>query len=90
MADLMLKMHATDAILEWLSQGFDKNWQSNLQEPYVMLSVFYPVAMDMPDDVMAWAERHQAGPASEPRFTLPAGILAKYALGEPIPPREEY
>jgi len=77
------------AICEWLSNGFDRNWQSNLQEPYTMLSVSIQHADSLPDDVMAWATRHQASPTSAPRFSLPAGILAKNFLGHDIPERDE-
>jgi len=67
-------------VLEWLSEGFDRNWDSNLQHPYIMLSVPKTHAAHLPSEVMAWAVKFESGEAR-----LPAGILAKHYLGHVIP-----
>lgn len=86
MSNIRERIEAGVTICRWLSVGFDNNWSSNLQEPYVMLPIDYDVAMDLPEEVMEWATRHQASATSQPSFSLPAGILSKFYLGESIPP----
>lgn len=87
MSDIMNRIDVGVVICEWLSRGFDRNWSSNLQEPYVMLKINEET--DLPDDVMAWATRDQRSATSAPIFSLPAGILAKFYLGESIPAAPE-
>lgn len=89
MSNIRERIEAGVTICRWLSAGFDNNWSSNLQEPYVMLLVDDDVALELPDDAMAWASRFQASATSQPSFSLPAGILAKFYLGESIPLRPE-
>lgn len=89
MSEMALRNKSAEAVCEWLSGGFDRNWSSNQQHPYVMLTVDLDTAVELPDDVMAWSERSQSSPTARPVYVLPAGILAKHYLGHPIPSREE-
>lgn len=41
---------------------------------------------DLPDELGPHAIRHQTSPTSLPYFNVPIVMLARYALGRPIPP----
>lgn len=89
MNEMIVRNESASAICEWLGRGFDRNWSSSFQEPYIMLGISLDHADNLPEDVMAWATREQVSPTAAPRFALPAGILAKHYLGEPIPTTDE-
>lgn len=40
------------------------------------------VALDMPEELLDQAARHQAGPTVEAVYLLPHNIMARFALGE--------
>jgi hypothetical protein len=85
MHEMVIRNESASAICEWLSTGFDNNWSSSQQHPYVMLNISLDHADSLPDEVMVWATREQRSPTSPPHYALPAGILAKHYLGYDIP-----
>lgn len=78
---LVNQLTALVAVAEKASEDWDRQRESG----YVMVSVEADIVMDMPDEVTEHASRFQSGPTSGARFMLPLGVLAKYALGLPIP-----
>jgi hypothetical protein len=74
------------AILVSLAERISTDWDHNRQSAYEMASVDVDIAVDLPEEVLEYATRFQSSPTTGASYSLPIGILAKYALGQDIPP----
>ena len=79
-------LHSAGIVCSWIAA----NW-GHIEDsaPHTLLFLEMDEFLALPDEVQQHGEqRRQASPTAIPRIGVPAGILAKHALGQQIPKKE--